>query len=616
MQSKAQPGRYESSTDLPNVLQQAFADHQAGRFDKAIASYRCFLEDNPGNPTALQLLGVLHSQRGDYRTAILLLQESLRTFSGQPEVENNLGNAYSKSGRLDDAAGCYTRAIALYPEYIDALRNLGLCYLKLKRFELARDSLRRCLDIRADDAPTWMSLGIAYSDDKDYTAAIPCYEKSIELDPEYAEAHHNLGVCLRMNNKPHEALRYLQAARDLGLDVGELYHNLGNARIDIEDTEGAVDAYRQAVERNPGHLESHRNLNTLLWQQGHQEDYLKSYQQALAMDPGAIDLRLAWAMALVQQDACEEAARVIDDGLCRTPESAELLSLLAYSLEGQDRWEEALQKHAAAVRAPDAVPNHSISYARALLACQRPDEALLHAEPAAREMPMNQRAIAYLGLCWRLLGDERDALLNDYETLVMPFDLPVPAAYANAAEFNEALTAVLDRLHIGTRHPPAQTLRGGSQTYGDLFDRSNPEIRYLISSLEECVNEYIGTFPRNPRHPLFARRTRTFRFSASWSVRLARCGFHTMHTHPMGWISSAYYVQVPSEVAESDAHGGGIKFGQPDIDLGPAGEASRHIQPSVGRLVLFPSYMWHGTVPFESDEPRMTVAFDAVPHRS
>jgi hypothetical protein len=29
--------------------------------------------------------------------------------------------------------------------------------------------------------------------------------------------------------------------------------------------------------------------------------------------------------------------------------------------------------------------------------------------------------------------------------------------------------------------------------------------------------------------------------------------------------------------------------------------------------VLFPSYMWHGTTPITGDQPRMTIAFDAVP---
>lgn len=86
-----------------------------------------------------------------------------------------------------------------------------------------------------------------------------------------------------------------------------------------------------------------------------------------------------------------------------------------------------------------------------------------------------------------------------------------------------------------------------------------------------------------------------------------------MHVHPLGWISSAYYVDVPQEIADSDAHGGGIKFGEPDIDIGEMGKPRRRIQPAVGRLVLFPSYMWHGTVPFESQTSRMTVAFDVVP---
>jgi Putative 2OG-Fe(II) oxygenase len=37
------------------------------------------------------------------------------------------------------------------------------------------------------------------------------------------------------------------------------------------------------------------------------------------------------------------------------------------------------------------------------------------------------------------------------------------------------------------------------------------------------------------------------------------------------------------------------------------------VQPVLGRLVLFPSYMWHSTVPFRGPTPRTTIAFDVVP---
>ncbi|PZN30047.1 MAG: hypothetical protein DIU71_13085 [Proteobacteria bacterium] len=56
-----------------------------------------------------------------------------------------------------------------------------------------------------------------------------------------------------------------------------------------------------------------------------------------------------------------------------------------------------------------------------------------------------------------------------------------------------------------------------------------------------------------------------------------------------------------------------IKFGEPPVgralDLG----LRRVIRPRAGKIVLFPSCFWHGTIPFEDETPRLTVAFDAVP---
>ena len=481
------------------------------------------------------------------------------------------------------------------------------------RFDEALASLQRCINIRPTDAAAWFAMGNVRRQQGDLDGAIADFEKALELQPDFADAHHNLGVCLRLQHRPEEALEHYEAARDLGLDRAELHHNMGNALVDLQKADPAIDAYRVALEQNPGDPDIHRNLNSLLWQQDRLEDYLKSYHDVLKVNPDAEELRLAYATALTQKESWEEAEEVLRDGLRQSVETSALKGLLAYTMEGQGRWDEALKMHEAAAKMPDAIPNQLISYGRALLACQKPDEALRQVQAGAALTPFDQRALAYLGLCWRLLGDERDAVLNDYDNLVQTFEIPVPEGYSSAAEFNRRLQAVLEPLHIGLRHPAEQTLRGGSQTSGDLFDRRDPEIVALMASLATCVEDYVGRFPRNDEHPLFMRRSDSFEFSASWSVRLVNCGYHTMHTHPLGWISSAYYVQVPHEVAEGDEHGGGIKFGEPDIDIGAAGEARLKIQPSAGRLVLFPSYMWHGTVPFESDEPRMTTPFDVVP---
>ena len=82
--------------------------------------------------------------------------------------------------------------------------------------------------------------------------------------------------------------------------------------------------------------------------------------------------------------------------------------------------------------------------------------------------------------------------------------------------------------------------------------------------------------------------------------------------HPEGWLSSAYYVAVPPEVNEP-GRAGWIQFGAPRFPVPGAEAAHFGLQPQAGRLVLFPSYMWHGTVPISGAAPRMTVAFDALP---
>jgi uncharacterized protein (TIGR02466 family) len=416
-----------------------------------------------------------------------------------------------------------------------------------------------------------------------------------------------------MLHAPRAAIDDYRKANELGLDRAELHLNLGNALIDELETDQAIEAYRNAIARNPGDLESHKNLNSLLYQQQRTDEYLASYREALAANPAAEPLRMDYAIALYQTGQYEKSVEVLEAGLTNAKRPAHLTSLLGLALERLGEWDRALDAHARAVAAGDKTSEQHINFARALLARQRPDEALEHARLGTVDMPFNQRALAYLGLCWRMLGDQRDSMLNDYDNMVRVYDVPVPGEYADAAEFNAALARTLERLHIGKHHPPEQTLRGGSQTYGDLFVRKEQEIVELVAGIQRCVEDYIGRMPHHAEHPLLARRTNRYDFRASWSVRLASCGYHEMHVHPLGWISSAYYVQVPTEVAREDDDQGGIKFGEPDIDLGEHGAARRLIKPSAGRLVLFPSYMWHGTIPFESPDPRMTVAFDVVP---
>jgi uncharacterized protein (TIGR02466 family) len=101
------------------------------------------------------------------------------------------------------------------------------------------------------------------------------------------------------------------------------------------------------------------------------------------------------------------------------------------------------------------------------------------------------------------------------------------------------------------------------------------------------------------------------RFAGSWSVRLRGGGHHSNHVHPQGWLSSAFYVDLPPRAEDEPADSAWFTLGAPDERLDLKVDPWSKIEPRAGRLVLFPSWMWHGTVPFRGGE-RLTVAFDVA----
>jgi hypothetical protein len=204
---------------------------------------------------------------------------------------------------------------------------------------------------------------------------------------------------------------------------------------------------------------------------------------------------------------------------------------------------------------------------------------------------------------------------------VQAYDLPPPEGWPDMASFNLALAAALEALHTDVQAPVDQTLRHGSQTMDNIFDQGHPLVEQLKGRITQAVDRYIAhleSLPADDSHPLRGRTSPHWRYTDSWSSRLRSSGFHTNHVHSHGWISSCYYVALPPVMTASgdgDAtRDGWISFGTPDIsipgcDPGPR----RQEQPRVGRLVLFPSCMWHGTLPFTDTQPRLTIAFDVVP---
>ena len=76
------------------------------------------------------------------------------------------------------------------------------------------------------------------------------------------------------------------------------------------------------------------------------------------------------------------------------------------------------------------------------------------------------------------------------------------------------------------------------------------------------------------------------------------------------------YLAIPPRAAGSDD--GSIEFST-DGDDYPRRHADfprRVVAPAIGDIVLFPSSLFHRTVPFSATEERICIAFDVAPGRA
>lgn len=210
----------------------------------------------------------------------------------------------------------------------------------------------------------------------------------------------------------------------------------------------------------------------------------------------------------------------------------------------------------------------------------------------------------YLSLCWRLKGDSQVDWLDG-----KPAYYAVSRLDLSAAEL-AMLTTTLQGLHRLKAPYAEQSVRGGTQTDRQLFFHPDPAIQALRRKIQAAVRAYHMALPElDPHHPLAGPTGADILFEGSWSVRLRGGGHHVPHTHVHGWISSAFYVAVPTQEEMGVSPAGGLSLGKPPAELGLPLAAYATIMPKAGQLVLFPSTMWHGTEAIESGE-RLTVAFD------
>ena len=443
--------------------------------------------------------------------------------------------------------------------------------------------------------------------------AIEVRRRAVREFPASAVAEHNLAADLGDVDSWEESEAACRRAFGKGGAEPETWQVLGRSLMNQKRLDEAEAALREAIARRPTFVDAHRDLAQLIWMRsGDRDAAMALLRQAHQAHPGDAGLVILLSKALQYGGRLDEAYAMVRKAIAIRPEPDFNLEMTASHVAIISGKPEAALEHV--TRALHVKPrdlNAGINGCDAYLGLGQPARAAELALRLRQFAPLEQQVVARLATAWRLMGDPRYRILYDYDNLVRPYVIDTPPGWAHLTAYLAELAAALKRLHAFETHPFDQSLRGGSQTSRDLARVKEPAVRAFFQAIDGPIRRYMEEVGPG-KDILRQRNTHQYYLNGTWSVMLRPNGFHIDHTHPSGWLSSACYIELP-EAVEKDGREGWIKFGEPGIPTKPEAPAEHYVQPSPGLLVLFPSYMWHGTVPFSGDKNRLTVAFDVMP---
>lgn len=546
---------------------------------------------------AIRQQALARASAGDDGGAAALFDRGVAAYPADAALANSAGSFHAGRGRNTRALEFFELALTIDPAFGEAAINRAIALSALGRPADALAALEARRAALGGSARYWSVRGAIERSLGQLAAAAQSYDACLAREPGYARGTR---ARARIALERGEVGTVARIERALAMNQGdpELWLELAQACDAEGKAEAARDISETLVKQLPHWTAALELLAQLRWAAGEGATFCDHYAAAFAASGSQPAVGRSWIALLAGVDRHEEAAHVARQLRQSHPDDPTLA--LAEASQASAAGEDA---RAATIFAALTLPTPErwLAEARHRLRLGEPTEAEALTARVIKHDPGNVAAWALRDVAWRLICDTRHHWLHGQAGLID----------TKAFVLEAGVVALLRSLHARSAAPIGQSVRGGTQTRGGLFDRTEPELRDLADALIAAFADYRRKLPpADDGHPLLRHRNAPWRISGSWSVRLTGAGRHVAHIHSGGMVSSAAYLVVPTGDAEApDA--GALELGRPPADLRVDLPALATIRPQPGLLALFPSTLFHGTRRFAGAE-RMTVAFDIV----
>jgi tetratricopeptide (TPR) repeat protein len=611
-----------------------FLRHKSSNLTGAIKAITKAHQIEPTNLDHINNLAEFHRQDGNILETIFYFEKAISLVSVDVNLWTKLGVALQQAQKNSRAKVAYEKALAINPKSAEILSNLGTIAGDSNEWQSAVQYFEKALAINPRLAQVHNNMGAAQQKIDRLEKAVLSHKKAITLKPDYTEAYNNLGITLQSLGELEQAEVNYKHAIALKPDYAEAYCNLGNVLKELGKLEQAEASYRQSIVLKPDYAEVHNNLGVTLKTLGSLDQAIASYRLAIALEPNYAEAHNNLGTALKALGKLEQANASYRHAISLKPNSAEIQSNLANVLRSLGCLEqaEAIYRHAIALRPDYAKAYYDLgtlllrvkNYAEAVEYLKFSDfkqsrQYLLRALYLMGEKSLFYEQLDYFinqGEIHPIIGSLgcRAALRYGVEKPNLfckkPLDYVLNTDLSNQYDFVKVFIkttkTILNENRV--RNRKQGMLSNGYQTHGNLFDLEPDLTKDIQKVIRLEIDKYKNKFQESEEGLINNWPTDYNLYG--WLIRMNSGGELQPHMHEKGWISGSIYINVPPK---SKTESGNLVVCIEDKLTSENRNQGESINVVTGSLCLFPASLLHYTIPFESEEERIVLAFDVSP---